>query len=203
MVTARYKSFFTPFLHPLARRLSRWGVSPSAVTLTGLLLVFVSCFFVLWTKRLLAFCGLVTVSVLCDALDGAVARVSGRVTKFGAYLDAVCDRYAEAAMLLSVAAVTGYWALSIVVIVGALLTSYAKARAAMEVRISNEEWPDVMERTERFLLFVVGLAASQLIPWRPGGRDLYWWALLVLAVLTHATVIQRIMRARRLIRLRS
>lgn len=202
MVTARYKSFFTPFLHPLAHRLSRWGVSPSAVTLTGLLLVFASCLFVLWTKRLLAFCGLVTVSVLFDALDGAVARASGRVTKFGAYLDAVCDRYAEAAVFLSVAAVTGYWVLSIVVIVGALLTSYAKARAAMEVRISNEEWPDVMERTERCLLFVVGLAASQLIPWRPGGRDLYWWTLFLLAVLTHATVIQRIMRARRLIRLR-
>ncbi len=202
MVTARYKGLFTPFLDPLARLLSRCGISPSAVTLAGLLLVFASCLFVLWTKHLFAFCGLVTVSVLFDALDGAVARVSGRVTKFGAYLDAVCDRYADAAIFLAVAMVTGYWVLSMAAIVGALLTSYTKARAAMEVAVSNQEWPDLMERPERYVVFVIGLAVSQLISWQPGGRDLYWWTLLLLAVLTHATAIQRIMRARRLIRLR-
>lgn len=203
MVTARYKSFFTPLLNPLARVVSRLGIHPTAITVTGLLLVFASCLFVVWTRNLLVFCGLVTLAVLFDALDGAVARVSGRVTKFGAYLDAVCDRYAEAAVLVSVALVTGYWVLSVVVLVGSLLTSYAKARTAMEVRVENEEWPDVMERTERCVVLVVGLAASQVVAWRPGGRDLYWWTLLVLAVLTHATVLQRVARARRLIRLRS
>lgn len=202
MAGARYKLRFAHALNPLARWVSRLGVPPSAVTLTGLALVCASCVFLVWTGRLLIFCALVAVAGLFDVLDGAVARMSGRVTKFGAYLDAVCDRYAEAAVVCSVAVVTGYWVVSMLVLVGALLTSYAKARAAMEIPISNAEWPDLMERGERCLLYGIGLAGSQLVPWRPGGRDLYWWTLVLLAVLTHVTVVQRVLRARRFIRTR-
>ena len=202
MVTARYKLGFAYVLSPLARWLSRAGVPPSAITLMGLALIFGSCVFVIRTGRVLAFCGLVAASGLFDVLDGAVARMSGRVTKFGAYLDAVCDRYAEAAVVVSVAIVTGYWIVSTVVLVGAFMTSYAKARAAMETPISNTEWPDLLERGERCLIYGVGLAGSQLIPCRPGGRDLYWWTLVLLAWLTHVTVVQRVLRARRFIRTR-
>ncbi len=203
MVLTRYKTAVNRGIAPLAAVLFHLGVSPSAVTLLGLLLVLLSCLFLVRTHRLLAFCGLVTAATLCDALDGAVARAGGRVTKFGAYLDAVCDRYAEGAVFLAVAVVTGYWLLSGLVLLGALLVSYTKARAAMEVPVVNEEWPDLMERTERGVVYVVGLAASQVLPaWRPLGRDLFWWTLVLLAVLIHATVLQRILRARRLIRAR-
>ncbi|MBI3324597.1 MAG: CDP-alcohol phosphatidyltransferase family protein [Candidatus Omnitrophica bacterium] len=143
-----------------------------------------------------------TLATLLDAVDGAVARAGGRSTKFGSYLDAVCDRYAEAMVVVAVAEVTGYWVLSTLMVIGALLVSYAKARAAMEVSVSNLEWPDLMERTERDVLYIAGLAASQLVPWKPAGRDLFWWTLLILVVLIHATVVQRMLRAKRLIRLR-
>ena len=139
---------------------------------------------------------------LLDALDGAVARVSGRVTKFGSYLDAVCDRVAEALVILSVAVVTGYWVLSSAVLAGAFLVSYTKARAAMEVPIANLEWPDLMERAERGVVYIVGLGLKPLIPWRPFGRDLFWWTLVVLTVLVYATVLQRVLRAKRLIQTR-
>ena len=170
--------------------------------MTGLVLVSASCLYVLLTKRLLVFCFLVTASTLCDALDGAVARAGGRTTKWGAYLDAMADRYGEGMIVLSVAAVTGTWLLSSMVLLGALLVSYAKARAAMEVTISNQEWPDLMERTERGVIYVVGLAASQLVTWMPLGRDLFWWTLVVLAGLIHLTVWQRMGRAHQLIRQR-
>ena len=200
MVLTRYKTTVHRGVAPLAAVLCRLGVSPSALTLLGLLLVLLSCLWLLWTQRLLAFCGLVTAATLCDALDGAVARAGGRVTKFGAYLDAVCDRYEEGAVVLAVAVVTGRWLLSGLVLVGALLVSYTKARTAMEVPVSNEEWPDLMERTERDVVYIVGLAASQALPaWRPLGHDLFWWTLVLLTVLIHATVLQRILRARRLI----
>src|SRR3989338_6851038 len=58
-------------------------------------------------------------------------------------------RTAGAAPVLGAAEVTGYWILSMIVLAGALIVSYAKARAAMEVAISNLEWPDLMERGER------------------------------------------------------
>lgn len=138
-----------------------------------------------------------------DALDGAVARASGRVTAFGAYLDAMCDRYVEALIVLTGAMLSGYWLLSSLVLAGAMLVSYAKARAAMEAPVSNLEWPDLMERTERGYCYLAGLVVSQLVGWRPFGRDLFWWTLAVLAVLIHATVVQRIVRARRLIQERA
>ena len=199
MLTARQKAVFNRLLEGPARLLAAWGVSPSLITLAGLGLVVLSCGWLLASRNLLAFCGLVGLASLADALDGAVARLSGRVTRRGAYLDAMCDRYGEVAVALSVAAVTGYWLLSTLVVVGALLVSYAKARAAMETPVSNLEWPDLMERTERGVLYLAGLAAGQLVPWRPFGRDLFWWTLVLLAVLVHATVLQRMRRARRII----
>jgi len=149
------------------------------------------------------FCATMLLVGCLDALDGAVARASKRVTKFGAYLDAMCDRYVESIVVLSVAAVTGYWVLSMIVLIGSLLVSYAKARAAIEVAVTNVEWPDLMERTERDILFLVGLALSDLVAWRPLGQDLFWWTLVLLAAFVHLTVLQRMVRARRFIRSRA
>jgi phosphatidylglycerophosphate synthase len=202
MLTTRYKAVFNRLVEPPARLLVRWGVSPSVVTLSGLALVIASCAFLLMTRQVVVFCVLVTAASLMDALDGAVARVGGRASKRGSYLDALCDRYGEAIVVGCVAVVTGYWGLSMLVVVGALLVSYAKARAAMEVPISNTEWPDLMERTERAVIYIAGLAAGQLLPWKPFGHDLFWWTLVLLSALIHATVIQRILRARRLIQSR-
>jgi len=111
----------------------------------------------------------------------------------------MADRYAEAAVALTVAWVTGYWWLVSLMLVGALLVSYAKARASLEVPVKNTEWPDVMERVERDLLFIGGLALSVVVPRTVGGHDLFWWTLVVLAIATHLTVVQRIWRARRFI----
>ena len=203
MLASRFKASCDQWLRPLAGRLVAWGVSPTALTVAGLAGVAASCAVLLITGRVLLFCVLVTAASLFDAMDGAVARLGGRVTNAGAYLDAMCDRLGEALIVISVAWVTGYWLLSCVVLTGALLVSYAKARAAMEVRVSNLEWPDLMERTERGLCYLLGLAASALMPWKPFGRDVFWWTLAALAVLIYATVIQRMRRAMGLIRRRA
>ncbi len=203
MVTSRYKSAVNERLTPLATAVARLGVPPSAITLATPLLTVLVCALFLRTRAVVPFCLSMTAVACLDGLDGAVARVSGRVTKWGAYLDALCDRYVEGLVILTVASVTGYWLLSGVVLAGALLVSYAKARAAMEVAVSNQEWPDLMERTERGLLFLLGLGLSALVPWKPLGRDLFWWTLVLLAVLIHVTVVQRMLRARRLIRERA
>ena len=196
MVTSRYKDRLNRALDPLGAAVARLQIAPSAITLAGPILGSLVALVFVRTRQVLPFCGAIALVGCLDALDGAVARASGRVTKFGAYLDAVCDRYFEAIGVLAAAYVTGYWVLSLIVITGALLVSYAKARAAMEVAVSNLEWPDLMGRTERDVLFLIGLVASALVDWRPLGRDLFWWTLLVLAVLIHGTVLQRILRAR-------
>ena len=203
MLTTRYKPFFNRCCASTARALARRGMTPNSVTLLGLALGAVSCLVLVRTRNIPLFCLLITLVGLGDALDGAVARVSGRATKFGAYLDAMADRYFEAMVAVSVAYVTGYWLLSCLVLAGAFGISYAKARAALEVPVTNTEWPDWMERAERDALFILGLWLSSVVPWRPGGHDLFYWTLVGLAVATHATVLQRMRRAHRLIAARA
>lgn len=186
-----------------ARWLIAWRISPNAITVAGLAGTAANCMYYIHSRNTLVFCGLVVACGLCDALDGAVARLSSRTSRWGSYLDAMTDRYGEAMVALTVAWVTGYWVLIGAVLKGSLLVSYAKARAAMEVAVTNTEWPDVMERTERGLIFIAGLVASALTTWRPGGRDIFWWTLVMLAVCIHATVLQRMWRARQFIRTRT
>lgn len=200
MLTSRYKPFLNRLLEPLARRLVRMGVSPSTLTLLGPVLGTLACVLFVRTHAVVPFCVAMAVVGCLDGLDGAVARAGARVTKVGAYLDAMADRYVEIIVVLSAAIVSGYWTLSTVVLAGSLLVSYAKARAAMEVPVSNLEWPDLMERAERSVLFLAGLAAGAAVPWRPLGRDLFWWTLVLLAILLSVTVAQRVLRATRLIR---
>jgi len=199
MLSSRYKSLLNHCLEPLARGLATLGCSPNALTLAGPIFTLPACLWFVSTRAVLPFCVLISVVGCLDGLDGVIARVTGRVTKFGAYLDAVCDRYVDTLVVIAAAVVTGYWTLSMIVLAGALLVSYTKARAAMEVSVSNTEWPDLMERTERSIVFVAGLAASALCSWKPLGHDLFWWTLVLLTVLIHLTVVQRVLRARRLI----
>lgn len=202
MLTSRYKAVFNHLLDPLARRIAGTGVSPSALTLATPILTSVLCVWLVRSRAILPFCGVMLAVGLLDVLDGAVARAGGRVTRFGAYLDALCDRYVEALVVLAVAAVTGYWALSSVMLTGSMLVSYAKARAAMEAPVSNLEWPDLMERTERGSLYLAGLLGSRLVGWRPWGQDLFWWTLVILSALIYATLVQRVLRAKQLIEAR-
>ena len=198
MLTTRYKPFFNRLLGPPARFLIRLGFTPNVLTVSSVILTTAVCAWFIRTGRVVPFCVMMALIGCLDGLDGVVARASGRVTKFGAYLDAMADRYVEAIVALSVAWVTGEWLWISLVLVGALLVSYAKARAAMEVAVSNQEWPDLMERMERDAVFLLGLLVSRLVPWRPWGKDLFWWTLVGLTALIHLTVLQRMLRAKRL-----
>jgi len=165
-----------PVLQSLARGLARLGFSPNLLTLIGLLLnVGVGVL-------------LLPVS-LFDSLDGAVARYTNRVTKFGAFLDSTIDRYEEAALFCGL---MWYFAtiglrqevvLTGVALFGSLAVSYTRARAeglGIECKVG------LFTRVERIVVLALGLIL---------GLPLI--TLWVLAVLTHFTALQRIWHVRR------
>jgi CDP-diacylglycerol--glycerol-3-phosphate 3-phosphatidyltransferase len=141
---------------------------------------------------------LVLIAGLFDTLDGALARATGQETVFGKFFDSTMDRFSEAVIFLGIAIafmreppldtadIAGV-ALSFVVMIGSLMISYARARAeGLEPRVDCEVgW---LQRPERILILGAGL----LLP-----RSLLLLVLLVLAVLTHVTVGQRIAHVRR------
>ena len=121
-----------------------------------------------------------------DILDGALARVSGRELRYGAFLDSTVDRYAEAMTsiaLLYYFIFHGHHTLEPMLVIfaltGSLLVSYVRARA-QSLGFNGDG--GLLARPERVVITVIGLVIAPLLV----------WALWVLAVLTNVTAMQRI-----------
>ncbi len=189
MVSDRLRRLFAPLLAKVAGVLDALGLSPNALTIIGLLLN-VAVAAILATGNLRVGGILVVVASLFDGLDGALARHTGKVTKFGAFFDSTLDRYAEAALFTGLV-----WhfttigarqeaVLAVVALFGSLAVSYTRARAeGLGISCSV----GILTRAERIVVLSVGLAA---------GLPLI--TLWVLAVLTHITAIQRMVHVYRM-----
>ena len=128
-----------------------------------------------------------------DMLDGAVARVTEKVTPFGAFFDSTCDRLAESIVLGAVgifyARRDDSWMLGVVILVIAFsfLVSYTRARAEA---VGVECKVGFASRPER----VVGLAIGFVLAnWWLAGLDAM---LLLLLVLTAWTTYVRVVHVR-------
>jgi phosphatidylglycerophosphate synthase len=196
MIDGLFRKHIDPMWERAARPLVRLGLTPNQITGSGLLLVLLVCGLYLVHRSSLVFGLTLAVAFSFDALDGAVARQRNMRTLAGGYFDAMVDRYQELAVLAAIAYVSGHWAMAMIAFAGGVFTSYAKARAALEMPVSNYGWPDLFERLERIvyicvLLAVDGIAsaAGLATPWiLQGGLAAY-------AALTHLTAVQRITRA--------
>jgi archaetidylinositol phosphate synthase len=188
------------FWNVAALPLVRMGLTPNQVTWIGLGLVLGNCALYVAFANSLAFGLGLALSFAFDALDGAVARLRRDRTRYGGYLDAVIDRYQEVAVFMAIGWVNGWWPSVFLAATGALLTSYLKARTAIEMPIDNDAWPDLMERLERIIVICAALVLDSVVtlPALLGGRVLLA-AMVCLAVATHATAIQRFCRARHLL----
>ena len=173
---------------PLVRGLVRLGVSPSQITVAGLLLALAAGSAAGLGRLRLAGISLI-LSALCDLLDGQVARMSGREGPAGAFLDSCFDRVAEAAVYLGLIV---YFRDSpaLVLTAGAALVSsymvsYARARAE---GLGFTCAVGLMERPERLAVLIVALLV--------GGRTL-WIGLALLALLSTVTFVQRFLHVMR------
>jgi CDP-diacylglycerol---glycerol-3-phosphate 3-phosphatidyltransferase len=172
-----------------ALALGRLGLTPNALTVIGSVLT--ACVGLLIAQ------GWFVAAAIClwlfsamDTLDGALARASGRVSVFGAFLDSVCDRYAEAAVYFGVIWYYQWTAnprgllLSYVALIGSLMVSYARARAeGVGLQAAEVGW---FQRPERIITLGLGLLIASIAP------IALEIALALLAVLTTVTVLQRV-----------
>ena len=200
MIDGWFKRHIDPLWERAARPLVAAGLSANQVTLIGLVLIAANSLAFLWHRSTLWFGLGLAVSFAADALDGAVARLRGQSSMFGAYLDAMTDRYQELVVLLAIALVSGQWLSSFLVLSGAFITSYAKARTAVERPIDNVAWPDMFERLERIIYLCAMLVLDGLAQSIFGTKLVLVAGLWLLAALTHATAIQRMVRAAAMLR---
>jgi CDP-diacylglycerol---glycerol-3-phosphate 3-phosphatidyltransferase len=142
--------------------LGRIGISPNAVTWLSLLIAAASGVAVLSGAFALG-AALLIMSGLCDALDGAIARATGRVSPFGALLDSTVDRLADALPLigLMVFFASRPWLALVpaLAMLGAFVVPYVRARAeGLGVTLP----PLFMRRPERLVLLVLSLLLGTL-----------------------------------------
>lgn len=185
---SHYKGPLTRLGEPVARALLRAQVRPNHLTVVGLGVSIVAAGAVAQGRLRLA-AVLLAVAGLCDFFDGALARLANCVSAFGAFLDSVVDRYSDLMVLLGVVlyyeqlADTSGVCLTLVTLVGTIMVSYTKARA-QSIGVTCEI--GLMERPERLIVLIAGAAFNVLTP-----------AIVVLAVLTNLTALQRILHTRR------
>jgi phosphatidylglycerophosphate synthase len=184
LIGERFGHFLDKPLAPLAKRIH---VNPNVITISGL---FVTALAAIAIPCHLAVGGiLILASGAFDMLDGLVARVNERSSRFGAFLDSTLDRYADSMLFMGAA-----WyffnaennigtLLSIGSLVGSLMISYARARAeglGIDCKVG------LLERSERLILLALGCITGLLLP-----------AVAVIFFLSHFTVLQRIVHVKR------
>jgi len=141
------------------------------------------------TNQLLIGGFLVLLSGLLDILDGALARLTNQATRFGALLDSTFDRISDAIVLLGFLVLyirsEGYIEIVLIflALVGALLTSYIRARAE---GIGVNCPVGLFTRTERVIILALGLLLNPLCKFS------ILIALVILIVLGFVTVGQRL-----------
>lgn len=193
MIDGLIKDKIDPLWEAMATPLVKAGWTPNQVTFAGLVLVVMVSLGYIWHGSALVYGLTLIVAFAFDALDGAVARRRDMRSMSGGYFDAVVDRYQELAVLATLAYVHDAWMLALLAFSGSVLTSYAKARAAIEMPISNENWPDFFERMERVFYLCLVLVLAGLIPAFKDG--IVVGGLAGFALLSHLTALQRARRA--------
>jgi CDP-diacylglycerol--glycerol-3-phosphate 3-phosphatidyltransferase len=173
----------------LAGGLSRTGITPNALTVVGLALNFVVAG-VLASGSLVAGGVLLLAAGVFDMLDGALAKVTNQMTRFGAFLDSTLDRYSEIVVFfgllihLQANGLQVETALVYAAAAGSLLVSYARARAEA---LGFDCEVGLLARPERVIVLAAGLLLGYPAV-----------ALWVLALMTNVTAVQRIVHVWRL-----
>lgn len=188
MVSNLARTWSARLIEPVARFLGGLGLTPNGVTVIGFLLT-VAVAGVLATGRLQLAGWLLIVTLAFDAVDGTLARLVGKTTRFGAFLDSTLDRWAEIVLLLALqwhflqAANRTAVMLAAAALAASLMVSYTRARAE-GVGLTCKE--GLLTRFERLVILIAGLILNRPI-----------WALGIIAALAAITAVQRIFVTRR------
>lgn len=181
---SHYKKSLHGVADPVARLLLRAHVRPNQLTVLGLGVSMVAAH-AFFEGRLRLAAALLAVAGLFDFFDGSLARLAGSESAFGAFLDSVVDRYSDLVVLLGIVLyyerADGTWGIffTMVTLIGTIMVSYTKARA-QSIGIRCEI--GLMERPERMIVLIAGGVFHLLTP-----------AVIVLALLTNLTALQRIL----------
>lgn len=188
------RAAYTKLSRPIAKGALRVGLTPDSITILGTAGTVIAALTLFPIGQLWWGAFAVAFFVLADMLDGAMARERGGGTRFGAVLDATCDRIADGAVFCGLA----WWAAfgldsaalvvaTLICLVTSQVISYIKARAEASGLKGDG---GLIERPERLVIVLTGTGLSGVpflhVPW------LVHVAMWLLAVASVVTLLQRL-----------
>jgi len=190
MIPEKIIKIFRNLIEPIVKLMDRMNITPNMLTVFGFLISILSAFFFFKGYFRIAALTLIFASIF-DSLDGSLARISGKNTDSGAFLDSSLDRVSEFAILFALTA----WCLFIspwtgekksafiMILFGvlfcSLFTSYVKARSE---GLGYAFKGGLFSRSER----VIWITVVSLI-----GENFIFWGFFILLVLTFITSLER------------
>lgn len=194
MVTGQIGRTLGKVVDGIVRLFAASGINPNLLTFIGSAINGVAAylFAIASTERpdhFFRWAGVVVIfASIFDLTDGSVARVTGRVTSFGAFFDSVMDRYSDLVLLIGLLVFYGranrfsYVTLVAVAMIGSVMVSYTRARAETLIASCKVGF---LERPERVVLILIGAFFNRM-------EAVLW----VTAVLSNLTVIHRVIHTR-------
>ena len=198
MVLDAYRHLADAVLDPIAARFE--GMTPDAISWLALICAFGAgaFFFLGGGTYLLLGASFVFLNALFDALDGKVAKRTGRASSRGDFLDHVLDRYADVLMLggIALGRYCPPW-LGLLAIVGVFLTSYMGTQA--QAVGAKRDYGGLLGRADRLVILILAVLLQAALD--PGATvaigvgaltlTVLGWAMVLFAVLGNVTAIQR------------
>ncbi|HEY3360431.1 MAG TPA: CDP-alcohol phosphatidyltransferase family protein [Methanosarcina sp.] len=189
------RPFASKIIEPLAEFFVRCEVSPDTVSIASLICAFfagLSFYYSPASRELVLLAGiLVILNSIFDALDGIIARKSNRATPRGDFLDHVIDRYSDVFIICSIFfADYVSWQIGVAAIVGVLLTSYLGTQA--QALNLGRYYGGIMGRADRLIVIILAAFGNFVSPIPIAGFSILGWAVILIAVTSHITAIQRI-----------
>jgi len=170
---------YRKFSKPVARFLAKLGVEPNLVTLVATILGVFSGFLIVLEEIYLAVL-MVFVSQILDCVDGDLARILGKVSRKGAFLDRVLDRFVDAAIIIGIISLEPekLWFIGLLAVIGSFGVSLSKAMAEAEGAVCRV---GIGGRDTRLAVTMIGLTLKQ-----------FYLTLLVVATLGFLTTGHRV-----------
>jgi CDP-diacylglycerol--glycerol-3-phosphate 3-phosphatidyltransferase len=169
IIDRKAREISRPFLEAVATRLDKWHITPNMATYFGLVLT--TGVAVLAALGELRWAGVAYIfAAVFDAVDGTLARVTGKGSRFGAFLDSTIDRFDESVVFLGLAiwyaGAGGQFdypyeiPLILLATIGSLMVSYTRSRAEA---IGVECKVGFMTRIPRVVIMIIGMILNQMI----------------------------------------
>jgi CDP-diacylglycerol--glycerol-3-phosphate 3-phosphatidyltransferase len=185
IIPERLQKIFLKILSPLIHLFTKWGISPNAITIAGLIITSLAAGAFMAGKIRLGGI-LLLIGGLCDTFDGSIARSTGKATRYGAFFDSVIDRYCELVMFFGIAAhfvlIKDFLTSTVIffALCGSIMVSYCRARAESLGFNANI---GIMQRPERIVLLGFGALIHITV---------LKIAIWLIAILANLTALQRI-----------